>query len=248
MRARGTVHFRRAFEHCDVIATPSTPCVAPPITAAAAAGGASDLGLVSKIMRFASQVWGGRGCGLAPPDLPPVRLSAACTPTACSHTRLQANLLGLPAISVPVGRDPDSQLPVGLQVRPAAVHEAVRHRVAHVSHALWIGLIIDPSLPLIFTLQFIGKPWAEATLLRLAGVMEAAIRPRTKVTSCTIILAEWLIAIYVCAGAMIHSSAWQLFSLLLWLADYLLLKLRLLPASSCRARPRVRLPRSGLTP
>ena len=56
IRARGAQHFRRALTLADVIVTPSTPCMAPTISAAAAAGGASDLGLVSKIMRFASQV------------------------------------------------------------------------------------------------------------------------------------------------------------------------------------------------
>lgn len=48
----------------------------------------------------------------------------------------QANMLGLPAISVPVGCD-SSNLPIGL--------------------------------------QFMGRPWAEATLLRLAAVMESAM-------------------------------------------------------------------------
>ena len=49
----------------------------------------------------------------------------------------QANLLGLPAISVPVGHDA-AGLPIGL--------------------------------------QFIGRAWTEATLLRLASVVEAAKR------------------------------------------------------------------------
>lgn len=56
IRARGVQHFRSALALADIIVTPSTPCTAPAISAAAAAGGASDLGLVSKIMRFASQV------------------------------------------------------------------------------------------------------------------------------------------------------------------------------------------------
>ena len=53
----------------------------------------------------------------------------------------QANLVGLPAISVPVGHDP-SGLPIGL--------------------------------------QFIGRPWAEATLLRMASVMESAALGRVR--------------------------------------------------------------------
>ena len=63
-------------------------------------------------------------------------------PICLSRTNLsQANLVGLPAISVPVGHDP-SGLPIGL--------------------------------------QFIGRPWAEATLLRMASVMESAASGRVR--------------------------------------------------------------------
>ena len=64
-------------------------------------------------------------------DLCLIHSSPSCTFLA------QANLLGLPAISVPVGHDA-SGLPIGL--------------------------------------QFIGRPWTEATLLRLGAAVEASRR------------------------------------------------------------------------
>ncbi len=53
----------------------------------------------------------------------------------------QANFMGLPAVSVPIGYNAKG-LPIGL--------------------------------------QFIGKPWAEATLLRMASCMESAYREKQR--------------------------------------------------------------------
>ena len=105
MRTRLMAHFQRALEEVDVIVTPSTALVAPPIPADALPHGDSDLALLLEILRFA-------------------------TP---------ANLTGLPAISFPAGYT-DQGLPIGLQA--------------------------------------IGRPWQEATLLRLARAAEDVLPRR----------------------------------------------------------------------
>ena len=46
------------------------------------------------------------------------------------------------------------------------------------SPAISVPLYQNDELGLPLGVQFIGKPWAEATLLRVAGVMEEAARPR----------------------------------------------------------------------
>ena len=112
IRRRGDAALRRVFEHCDVLTTPSVPCVAPPVLPGSLQGGASDLPTTMRLMRF---------CQLA-------------------------NMLGCPGISVPVGAaaaDPDgAPLPIGLQLMAA--------------------------------------PWHEATLLRTAAVVEAALGPAAR--------------------------------------------------------------------
>ncbi|PRW59826.1 fatty acid amide hydrolase [Chlorella sorokiniana] len=84
IRTRIERHFRRAFEHCDVIITPTLPCTAPPIKPAALVAGESDL----------------------------------ATTTSLMHYMLAGNMLGLPAVSVPVGAVPSTH------PRPAAGKKA----------------------------------------------------------------------------------------------------------------------------
>lgn len=80
----------------DALATPTTPCTAPPLRAAAEQSGESNTGLIVALMK---------------------------------HIFL-ANLLGLPALSVPVGYGADG-LPIGLQLVGAHYDEATVLRLAH---------------------------------------------------------------------------------------------------------------------
>jgi Asp-tRNA(Asn)/Glu-tRNA(Gln) amidotransferase A subunit family amidase len=96
IRTRVAEAFARVFQDVDVIATPSTGCLAPKVPGDALASGESNLALFDRIMRFA-----------------PI-----------------ANLLGLPAISIPVGYD--SGLPIGLQFMGRAYEEHALLRLAAV--------------------------------------------------------------------------------------------------------------------
>eukprot|EP00879_Flechtneria_rotunda_P002196 GHRR01002382.1.p1 GENE.GHRR01002382.1~~GHRR01002382.1.p1 ORF type:complete len:694 (+),score=228.48 GHRR01002382.1:133-2214(+) len=100
MRTRGLVHFRRAFEQCDVIITPATPTTAADIPAGVHTTGVYDLKSTVETIRFSQA----------------------------------ANFLGLPALVLPGGRERGMGMPVGV--------------------------------------QFIGRPWAESTLLRAAAALE----------------------------------------------------------------------------
>jgi Asp-tRNA(Asn)/Glu-tRNA(Gln) amidotransferase A subunit family amidase len=53
-RTRASAHWARAFERCDVVATPTTGVVAPAIAADARARGEADLAVSSALMRFAA--------------------------------------------------------------------------------------------------------------------------------------------------------------------------------------------------
>ena len=100
IRRRADREMRAVFTHVDVIVTPATPCTAPRILdATALSGGASDLGMTTKLMKF---------CQLA-------------------------NMLGLPAVVLPVGSCEDTNMPVGLQIMGPAWHEAT---LLHVAAAL----------------------------------------------------------------------------------------------------------------
>ena len=81
IRTRALNEFNKAFEKVDVIATPTTACVAVPIEENAIPDGASDLTLLFKLMRY----------------------------------MFVGNLIGVPALSMPVGYNP-SGIPIGLQV------------------------------------------------------------------------------------------------------------------------------------
>jgi Asp-tRNA(Asn)/Glu-tRNA(Gln) amidotransferase A subunit family amidase len=89
------LRMRALFEEIDLLVTPSTACVAPPVPLDALATGESNLPLLDRIMRFATA----------------------------------ANLFGLPAISVPIGRDPEG-LPIGLQLMAGPFEEHLLLRVA----------------------------------------------------------------------------------------------------------------------
>lgn len=108
VRTRVAQAFARAFQDVDVIATPSTGCIAPTVPADALDSGESNLALLDRIMRFA-----------------PI-----------------ANLLGLPAISVPVGYE--SGLPVGLQFIGRAYEE---HSLLRLAAALQGS--VERRLPLV---------------------------------------------------------------------------------------------------
>ncbi|GBF95943.1 fatty acid amide hydrolase-like [Raphidocelis subcapitata] len=118
LRRRQGDHWRRAFEICDFVATPTTACVAPRIAMGAEVAGLLDM----------------TQCGLL------VRFTAA------------ANVLGLPALALPVGRDPAGACS-GCGVRgddPDA-----------------------PQLPASF--QLIGQPWHDAELLKVGFAVEEAL-------------------------------------------------------------------------
>ncbi|KIZ06891.1 hypothetical protein MNEG_1064 [Monoraphidium neglectum] len=105
VRRRQSHHWARAFESCDVIATPGTAAVAHEIAQGAGDSGFMHLPSTAKLLRYS----------------------------------IQANVLGLPALVVPVG----------------AVQEG--------------GARLPTSL------QLIGRPWQEATLMRVGAVLEAAL-------------------------------------------------------------------------
>ena len=97
IRARTMAHFRRAFQQVDAIVTPATACTAPPILPDALSRGESNIGLLTRIMKYATV----------------------------------ANLIGIPAISQPVGYDRRG-LPVGIQLMGDHWQESLLLRIAHV--------------------------------------------------------------------------------------------------------------------
>lgn len=109
-RQRLLSHCLAAFEEVDLIVTPTTPCTAPPITAAALTHGESNLALVTALMRFTTL----------------------------------ANLTGLPAITFPVGYDPQG-LPIGLQAMARPWQEATLLRLAWVAETL-----VERRRPLVY--------------------------------------------------------------------------------------------------
>ncbi|KAL4858988.1 Fatty acid amide hydrolase [Chlorella vulgaris] len=125
IRTRAEAFYRRAFERCDFIITPTLPCTAPPIKPAALSCGetgklaGSDLGTTTSLMWYMQA----------------------------------ANMLGLPAISVPVGAVPSTH-----SHTPAAAG----------------GDGPTPPLLLPVALQLMAPCWHEASLLRVGAVLEAA--------------------------------------------------------------------------
>ncbi len=119
----------RIWETVDVVATPTTAILPPRLPKDRLLSGVSDLGTMSKIMRFA-------------------------TP---------ANMLGLPAISVPAGF-------ITARSRRFWLEQDEHDDDGNVYSQVPVGL------------QFIGPHWSEPLLLRLARVSEEMVeRPRPRV-------------------------------------------------------------------
>ena len=147
MRTRAAAHFRAAFRRCTVIVTPTCPTVAPRIRAAALQGGeagartplphqpgSSSLSLTRTVTNHPSASAFGPHADVQ-------------TTTKLMRFMVQANMLGLPALTAPVG---------------AAMGDD-RARGGS-----------SPGPPLPVGLQLIGEPWDEATLLRVGAALDAA--------------------------------------------------------------------------
>ena len=109
-RTRLMVHFRRAFQACDVIAAPACGTVAPPIHADALRYGETDLRTTGELMRFTVPV---NMSGL-PAATIPVGHGEAGLPVALQ-------LIGRPwdeATLAVVGRALEAALPAGALRRP----------------------------------------------------------------------------------------------------------------------------------
>jgi Asp-tRNA(Asn)/Glu-tRNA(Gln) amidotransferase A subunit family amidase len=139
IRTRIERHFRRAFEHCDVIITPTLPCTAPPIKPAALVAGESDL----------------------------------ATTTSLMHYMLAGNMLGLPAVSVPVGAVPSTHPRPAAGKKAAAAAGAAPAAASPGNTGGGSSSSGEPLLPV--GLQVMAPAWHEAGLLHVAAVLEAAV-------------------------------------------------------------------------
>ena len=128
LRRRGAAHWARAFESCDVIATPTTAVVADRVPAGAAGGGGVlNLAQCGRLVRFCQQ----------------------------------ANVLGLPAVTLPLGAvECGACGGGGGNCATGSGTKAAAATPAHLPRGL----------------QLIGAPWRDATLLRVACVAEEALR------------------------------------------------------------------------
>ncbi|KAK9834816.1 hypothetical protein WJX81_000884 [Elliptochloris bilobata] len=111
LRTRAIQHCKGVFKKVDLLVTPAAAVTAPIIHPQDLKCGASDLTLLSAVMRFATL----------------------------------ANLVGLPAISLPVGQD-TTGLPVGLQLMGPAWSESQLLRVGAVLEAAVAGDLARPRV------------------------------------------------------------------------------------------------------
>lgn len=88
------------------------------------------------------------------------------TTTSLMHYMLAANMLGIPAVSVPVGAVPSTH------PRPAAGKKAA---AAAADAGAGAGSGGSSELLLPVGLQVMGPAWHEASLLHVAAVLEAAV-------------------------------------------------------------------------
>ncbi|KAI7839845.1 hypothetical protein COHA_006430 [Chlorella ohadii] len=139
IRTRMERHFRRVFEQCDVIITPTLPCTAPPIKPAALVAGESDL----------------------------------ATTTSLMHYMLAANMLGIPAVSVPVGAVPSTHPRPPAGKKAAAAAGTASAAAAPGNTGSGGSSSSEPLLPV--GLQVMSPAWHEASLLHVAAVLEAAV-------------------------------------------------------------------------
>lgn len=96
----------------------------------------------------------------------PSPLADLATTTSLMHYMLAANMLGIPAVSVPVGAVPSTH------PRPAAGKKAA---AAAADAAAGGGNGGSSELLLPVGLQVMGPAWHEASLLHVAAVLEAAV-------------------------------------------------------------------------
>ena len=106
-----------------------------------------------------------------PTHLPPACPADLATTTSLMHYMLAANMIGIPAVSVPVGAVPSThpRPPLGKKAAAAAGVAAS----APGNPAGGSGGSSEPLLPV--GLQVMAPAWHEASLLHVAAVLEAAV-------------------------------------------------------------------------
>lgn len=106
------------------------------------------------------------------PRLPPTCPPDLATTTSLMHYMLAANMIGIPAVSVPVGAVPSThpRLPIG---KKAAAAAGVAPAAASPGNTGGGGGSSEPLLPV--GLQVMAPAWHEASLLHVAAVLEAAV-------------------------------------------------------------------------
>ncbi|KAI8469633.1 MAG: amidase signature domain-containing protein [Monoraphidium minutum] len=147
VRRRASVHWRRVFEACDFVITPTTACVAPPIPPGSEHVGMLDLTQTSKLVRFTQP----------------------------------ANVLGFPALTLPVGRDhgapPPPSRPASAPGSRAPSRGGSRPASACGGRPSGGGAgAVAPEHEMPVGLQVLAAPWRDASLLALGVVLEEALR------------------------------------------------------------------------
>jgi Asp-tRNA(Asn)/Glu-tRNA(Gln) amidotransferase A subunit family amidase len=195
-RCRGATHMARAFEGCDLIATPATACVAPAFARGAETTGEATARRARPGWGFSSYIAAARcmlqrpgrhpgvealaGCATPLPCLPPPcnppSLGSLHLPTTSKLSRFAgvANILGLPAVVVPVG----SIEPEGSGGGPGARGGSSGGEGKLGKRKLGKGKQA-PAMPaalLPVALQLMGPPWHDASVLRAGCLLEAALR------------------------------------------------------------------------